>query len=73
MSALRNDFTYEVIEFSGNTFDADDKDWKELDNIVKASDNISSIENLILTNNGFDIDAKNRLKKMFRYVGKLIL
>lgn len=73
MSALRNDFTYDVIEFSGNTFDADDKDWKELDNIVKASDNISSIENLILTNNDFDIDAKNRLKKMFRYVGKLIL
>ena len=40
---------------------------------VKASDNISSIENLILTNNDFDIDAKNRLKKMFRHVGKLIL
>ena len=73
LNALRSDFIYDVIEFSGNTFDASNKDWEELNNIVKTSYNISSICNLILKNNNFDIDAKSRLRKMFRYVGKLVL
>ena len=73
INALRSDFIYEVIEFSGNTFIASKKDWEELDNIVKASYNIPSICNLILKNNDFDIGAKSRLKKIFQYVDKLVL
>ena len=73
MNALRNDFIYDVIEFSGNTFDASNKDWEELNNVVKNSYNISSICNLILKNNNFDINAKSRLERMFKYVDKLVL
>ena len=73
IESLREDLIYNKIVFSENIFKKSEKDWKELENIVNNSRNISSICNLILNNNNFNMNEKTKLKKIFKNVDNLVL
>ena len=73
IESLREDLIYNKIVLSENIFKKSEKDWKELENIVNNSRNISSICNLILNNNNFNMNEKTKLKKIFKNVDNLVL